>query len=43
MSETEKENWSKVKKALEEKGQTDCFFYKRACAILAGQKDPIDS
>ena len=42
MDNTEKENWRKVKEALEEAGKTDSFFYQRAVAILAGQKDPLD-
>lgn len=35
------ENWQKIKQALEAAGKTDTFFYKRAVAILAGQKDPL--
>jgi hypothetical protein len=42
MNEQEKENWAKVKKALEEAGKTDCFFYKRAVAIANKQPDPIN-
>lgn len=43
MDKTEFENWVKVKKALEEAGKTDSFFYKRAVAILAGKNDPLDN
>lgn len=35
------ENWQRVKEALEKAGKTDCFYYKRAQAILAGKKDPL--
>lgn len=37
------DNWRKVKEALETAGKTDSFFYTRACAILRGEKDPIDA
>jgi len=36
------DNWMKVKKALEESGKTDCFFYKRAVAISKGKRDPFE-
>ena len=42
MTEQEKENWKKVKEKLEETGKTDNWFYKRAVAITAGSKDPLD-
>ena len=42
MSEDERANWEKVKKALEEAGKTDCYFYKRAVAICNGGKDPLE-
>jgi len=35
------ENWQKVKQALEKAGKTDCMFYKRATAIVAGKADPL--
>ena len=38
--EEEKANWQKIKDVMEEKGTTDNMFYKRACAIVAGQPDP---
>lgn len=34
-------NWKKVKAALEKAGKTDCFYYKRAIAILSGKPDPL--
>ena len=43
MSKAERENWKKVKVALEEAGKTDCYFYKRAVAIVEGGDDPIDT
>ena len=41
MDSHELANWQKVKDALEAAGKTDCFFYKRACAIVEGKKDPL--
>lgn len=35
------ENWQRVKEALEKAGKTDCFYYKRAVAILCGKPDPL--
>lgn len=43
MSDEEKRNWIKVKEHLEAEGKTDCFFYKRACAIAADKPDPLKS
>ena len=42
MDKTSFENWVRVKEALEESGNTDNFYYVRACAIVGGQKDPLD-
>lgn len=36
-----RENWIKVKKALEESGKTETLFYRRAAAIAAGKPDPL--
>ena len=33
------DNWQKVKEALEKSGKTDCYFYKRAVAILTTGRD----
>jgi len=41
MNKAEKENWKKIKVALEEAGKTDCYFYKRAVAICKGDEDPL--
>jgi hypothetical protein len=41
MNKREVENWKKIKEALEEAGKTDCFFYKRAVAILKTGRDPL--
>lgn len=35
------ENWQRVKEALEKAGKTDCEYYRRAVAILAGKPDPL--
>ena len=43
MDKTSYENWVKVKEALEESGNIENFYYKRACAIIEGQPDPMDS
>ena len=40
MHKGEYDNWVKVKDALEEADKTDSYYYKRAVAILAGNKDP---
>ena len=37
MSEEERANWQRIKETMEEKGSTDNFFYKRACAIVDGK------
>ena len=42
MSDEEKANWLKIKEAMEKKGTTDNFFYKRACAIVKGKPDPLE-
>ena len=42
MNKEERDNWEKVKTALEEAGKTDCYFYKRAVAICEGKKDPLE-
>jgi len=41
MTEPELKNWAKIKEALEKAGKTDCMFYRRACAIVAGRPDPL--
>jgi hypothetical protein len=41
MSESELENWKRVKEALEEADKTDSYFYKRAVAICEGKEDPL--
>lgn len=34
------ENWRLVKENLEAAGKTDCWFYRRACAVVETGKDP---
>ena len=36
-------NWVKVKETFESSGNTENFFYKRACAIVQGSPDPMGS
>jgi hypothetical protein len=43
MTQREKDNWQKVKEALERAGKTDTFFYKRAVAIVTTGRDPMES
>jgi hypothetical protein len=42
MDKHQKENWSKIKTHLEQVGQTDNMFYKRACAICKDLQDPME-
>ena len=42
MDKHTRDNWRKIKQALEAAGKTDCYFYKRACRITAGQSDPFE-
>ena len=42
MSQEERDNWQRIKDAMEASGSTDNFFYKRAVAICAGGEDPIE-
>jgi len=41
MDKHEKDNWKKVKEALEKADKTDSYFYTRAVAILEGKPDPL--
>jgi|TARA_B100001094_G_scaffold192836_1_gene186686 hypothetical protein len=41
MHPDEFQNWKTIKETFEENGTTDNFFYKRACAIVSGQPDPM--
>ena len=41
MDKTERENWERVKVALETAGKTDTMYYKRAVAICDGKPDPL--
>ncbi len=43
MDQHTKSNWEKIKTHLEEVGQTDNMFYRRAVAITANQNDPLDT
>jgi hypothetical protein len=40
MDQKTKDNWEKVKSALETAGKINSWIYKRACAIVATGKDP---
>lgn len=36
------ENWKKIKLTMEESGNIDNHFYKRACAIMKSGIDPME-
>ena len=42
MDKRERDNWKKVKEALEEADKTETYYYKRAIAILDGKQDPLE-
>lgn len=42
MDAATRENWRKIRDALEAAGKTDNHYYRRAFAILAGKSDPFD-
>ena len=35
-----RENWRRIKEALEKSGKTDCDFYTRAVLVCKGAEDP---
>jgi hypothetical protein len=37
-----RDNWLKIKQALETAGKTDNHYYRRALVILQGKPDPFD-
>lgn len=41
MTEEERNNWQRIKVAMEAEGKTDNLFYKRAVAIVDGKEDPL--
>ena len=41
MSDEERNNWVLVKEALEKADKTDCYYYKRAVAIVESGEDPM--
>tara|TARA_B100000927_G_scaffold212948_1_gene173455 strand:- start:227 stop:382 length:156 start_codon:yes stop_codon:yes gene_type:complete len=43
MHPDELQNWKIIKEKFEENGTTDNFYYKRACAIVKGEPDPMDN
>ena len=34
-------NWVRIKEMFDESGDTDNFYYKRACAIVEGKPAPM--
>lgn len=40
MDDRTRQNWLKVKAALEAAGKTESHFYKRAVAVSKSQEDP---
>tara|TARA_B100001175_G_scaffold224308_1_gene191173 strand:- start:114 stop:281 length:168 start_codon:yes stop_codon:yes gene_type:complete len=43
MHPNELSNWTKIKETFEETGNTENFYYKRACAIVKGEPDPMSN
>ena len=43
MDQHVRENWRKIKEALEKADKTDSMFYLRAKIIAAGAEDPIEN
>ena len=43
MNDEERNNWVLVKEALEKANKTDCYYYKRAAAIVDGNDDPLEA
>jgi len=41
MNEAERQNWVRVKEAMEKSGKTDNQFYIRAVEIARGGDDPL--
>ena len=42
MNKDELANWHRIKDHMEAIGKTASHFYTRACAIVAGNPDPIE-
>lgn len=42
MDSQTRDNWRRIKDALEAAGKTENHYYRRALAILAGMPDPFD-
>lgn len=41
MDQNTYDNWKKIKERMEEQGNTDNMFYKRAVEIMITRKDPL--
>ena len=42
MDQHTRDNWRRIKDALEAAGKTNTYYYKRALVILSGKADPFD-
>ena len=42
MDQQTRDNWRRIKEALEAAGKTDNHYYRRALAIVDGRPDPFD-
>jgi hypothetical protein len=42
MDESSIKNWIKIKETFEKSGNINNMYYKRACEIIKGHKDPLD-
>ena len=43
MNKEERENWLRIKESMEESGNTDNMYYRRAVAISEGKDDPLET
>jgi hypothetical protein len=43
MDERTRQNWQKIKTALEESNKTNCYLYQRACSIVKTGTDPMSN
>ena len=43
MDKETRENWERIKVALEEAEKTDTQYYRRAVAIVNGSADPMEN
>lgn len=42
MDQNSFKNWVKIKETFEKSGNINNMYYKRACKIVKGEKDPLE-